>query len=182
RIRVALEDDAEHPKYIETLPRRGYRFIAPVETPPIEAPDSGIAHATRRKISARWLWVIVAVGLLFPLVAWRLTRNPLPSPSASIEVVPLVTLHGFQARPAISRDGNQVAFGEYSGKDGAIYTTLIDGDKPLRLTVKSGVCCPTWSPDNRQIAFMRFADEGFRINVISALGGAEKTLYTSGSG
>src|SRR5262249_28607906 len=111
-----------------------------------------------------------------------LTRNPLPSPSASIEVVPLVTLHGFQARPAISRDGNQVAFGEYSGKDGAIYTTLIDGDKPLRLTVKSGVCCPTWSPDNRQIAFMRFADEGFRINVISALGGAEKTLYTSGSG
>src|SRR5580765_3267571 len=33
KIRLAIDDDAEHPKYIETLPRRGYRFIAPVEKP-----------------------------------------------------------------------------------------------------------------------------------------------------
>src|SRR5258708_5098462 len=31
KIRAALGDDAENPRYIETLPRRGYRFIAPVE-------------------------------------------------------------------------------------------------------------------------------------------------------
>jgi len=31
RIRAALEDDVRSPSYIETLPRRGYRFIAPVE-------------------------------------------------------------------------------------------------------------------------------------------------------
>src|ERR1700693_3210082 len=31
RIREALGDSAEMPRYIETLPRRGYRFIAPVE-------------------------------------------------------------------------------------------------------------------------------------------------------
>src|SRR6185312_1169739 len=30
-LRKALADDADHPKYIETLPRRGYRLIAPVE-------------------------------------------------------------------------------------------------------------------------------------------------------
>jgi len=30
QIRAALGDDAENPRYIETLPRRGYRFIAPV--------------------------------------------------------------------------------------------------------------------------------------------------------
>src|SRR5262249_22737796 len=50
KTRVALEDDAEPPKYIETPPRGGYLFIPPVKPPPIEAPDSGIAHATRRKI------------------------------------------------------------------------------------------------------------------------------------
>src|SRR5437764_13377050 len=32
KIRVALCDDAQTPRYIETLPRRGYRFIASVET------------------------------------------------------------------------------------------------------------------------------------------------------
>ncbi len=31
QVRAALGDDAESPRYIETLPRRGYRFIAPVE-------------------------------------------------------------------------------------------------------------------------------------------------------
>jgi len=34
RLREVLADSAEHPRYIETLPRRGYRFIAPVESLP----------------------------------------------------------------------------------------------------------------------------------------------------
>src|SRR4051794_14245267 len=32
RLREALDDSAENPRYIETVPRRGYRFIAPIET------------------------------------------------------------------------------------------------------------------------------------------------------
>ncbi len=32
RLREALQDDAAHPEFIETIPRRGYRFVAPVET------------------------------------------------------------------------------------------------------------------------------------------------------
>ena len=181
KIRLALGDDAEHPTYIETLPRRGYRFIGAVEKPPQGPSASEAAGGARRKTKARWLWALAgaaAACLLFTLVAWRITRNPLQAPSASIEVAPLVALHGAQASPAFSPDGNQVAFGEYEGQDGAIYTTLIGGDKPLRLTVKSGVCCPTWSPDNRQIAFLRFLEKGFSINVVSALGGVERTLYT----
>ena len=31
KLREALGDDAENPRFIETLPRRGYRFIAPVQ-------------------------------------------------------------------------------------------------------------------------------------------------------
>src|SRR5262245_36158986 len=33
QIRLALGDDAEHPRFIETIPKRGYRFIAEVQTP-----------------------------------------------------------------------------------------------------------------------------------------------------
>src|SRR5215472_13470543 len=32
RLREALDDSADNPRFIETVPRRGYRFIAPVET------------------------------------------------------------------------------------------------------------------------------------------------------
>ncbi len=47
RLRAALDDDAESPHFIETLPRRGYRFIAPVESAGIgklqvEAPNAGV--------------------------------------------------------------------------------------------------------------------------------------------
>src|ERR1700722_16794974 len=38
KIRAALNDDADAPRYIETMPRRGYRLIAPVEQEPIPTP------------------------------------------------------------------------------------------------------------------------------------------------
>jgi len=44
QIRTALEDDAETPRYIETLPRRGYRLIVPVEA--VESSDAGQAAVT----------------------------------------------------------------------------------------------------------------------------------------
>ena len=53
RLRAALDDDAESPHFIETLPRRGYRFIAPVESTGIgklqvEAPNDGVPkHAPK---------------------------------------------------------------------------------------------------------------------------------------
>src|ERR1044071_93522 len=45
RLRAALDDDAESPHFIETLPRRGYRFVGPVtgtgQAPAVEAKLSG---------------------------------------------------------------------------------------------------------------------------------------------
>src|SRR6266568_3710777 len=34
KIRIALGDDADNPRFVETLPRRGYRFIGPVDSSP----------------------------------------------------------------------------------------------------------------------------------------------------
>jgi DNA-binding winged helix-turn-helix (wHTH) protein/tetratricopeptide (TPR) repeat protein len=49
RLRAALGDDAERPRYIETLPRRGYRFVAPVE----EASDHSTVLAGSQPIAVR---------------------------------------------------------------------------------------------------------------------------------
>src|SRR5215468_6882221 len=40
KLRGALDDSAESPRYVETLARRGYRFIAPVLTPSASAADA----------------------------------------------------------------------------------------------------------------------------------------------
>jgi Tol biopolymer transport system component/DNA-binding winged helix-turn-helix (wHTH) protein len=45
KIRAALGDDADTPRYVETLPRRGYRFIAPVDKSEVHAPHDGAAEA-----------------------------------------------------------------------------------------------------------------------------------------
>ena len=64
QIRTALGDDAEAPRYVQTLPRRGYRFIAPVEGAVAPAPSP--AAATRRLPLRPWT---VAVPLLAALGA-----------------------------------------------------------------------------------------------------------------
>jgi DNA-binding winged helix-turn-helix (wHTH) protein len=71
KLRQALGDSAETPAFIETLPRRGYRFIAPVRpvSPPAEEtvvaqaiPAPGITAETRRiRASAAW---VAAVGMV----------------------------------------------------------------------------------------------------------------------
>src|SRR5436305_994513 len=47
QIRVALGDDADRPRYIETIPRRGYRFIAKVDGSGTAAPDSSVSPSPR---------------------------------------------------------------------------------------------------------------------------------------
>jgi DNA-binding winged helix-turn-helix (wHTH) protein/Tol biopolymer transport system component len=70
KIRAALNDDADAPRYIETVPRRGYRFVAPVSQSGQASGDSG-PHETvvpagpdRRRI-----WEIVCFGALVVVIA-----------------------------------------------------------------------------------------------------------------
>jgi len=79
KVREALGDSAEDPVFIETLPRRGYRFIAPVETLPGKAffarsPRTGSQiPATGAKV--RWWGLILLAGFaLGAMVYWAKQR------------------------------------------------------------------------------------------------------------
>src|SRR5579864_3756413 len=60
RLREALGDSVEHPRFIETLPRKGYRFIAPVST---DKTTTGLRHTREWKIVTA-----AAMGLLLMVV------------------------------------------------------------------------------------------------------------------
>jgi len=101
RIREVLGDSAEMPRYIETLPRRGYRFIAPVE---VQAPAVGgengnktteaVASAPRSKRSAGLILTIIFCGaILFAgWSAWQHSYAKSTVPIHSIAVLPLQNL------------------------------------------------------------------------------------------
>jgi TolB-like protein/DNA-binding winged helix-turn-helix (wHTH) protein len=104
KLRQALGDDAETPRYIETLPRRGYRFIAPVEGAgaDLHVPPSEGSHpaATLRKW---WLLASAAALLAIPLLSIglnvtgirdRLRSLRTPSRIESLAVLPLENLSG----------------------------------------------------------------------------------------
>jgi DNA-binding winged helix-turn-helix (wHTH) protein len=72
RLREALEDSAEHPSLIETLPRRGYRFIAPVESAASGGGSAVIHQPAAKPAPARHflfpLGVVLSLACL--LAAW----------------------------------------------------------------------------------------------------------------
>ena len=97
KLREALGDSAEAPRYVETLARRGYRFIAPVAPRPTAQPahsaDAAVASlppspARARRPSARRLLVlaIVARELRAALVAYWVVARPGPTHPARPEV------------------------------------------------------------------------------------------------
>jgi len=181
RLREALADSAERPKYIETVARRGYRFIAPVDAPT----QTVVAHAAeRRSLSpmVRRLVVIPAAAALLACATWFFVSRHVESSLSAPRVVPLTSLPDQAEGPTFSPDGNYVAFARFANSPevSGIYVQQIADRHLLQLTKneREFFCCPIWSPDGRYIAFSRFAKGGeHRIYTVSAIGGAERKLF-----
>jgi len=98
RLREVLGDSADSPHFIETLPRRGYRFIYPVDGTPIDA------EAARPAVwwKARWVFgflgIVAALGILLAANVGGLRRRLLPVSASphieSLAVLPVVNLTG----------------------------------------------------------------------------------------
>lgn len=102
RLREALGDSAEAPTFVETLPRRGYRFIAAVNPPLLEKPSASIDSQSelqppppkRKRINLR-LWIPVAAICLFLLLFVVLrSRYSGNVRIQSLAVLPLENLSG----------------------------------------------------------------------------------------
>ncbi|MBZ5653041.1 MAG: winged helix-turn-helix domain-containing protein [Acidobacteriia bacterium] len=193
KLRQALEDSAEHPKFIETLPKFGYRFMVPVEWVPGVAADPGRSKSSFMQAmaipSARptpWQWLFTtrnaviggltacALGLSFLYY-----DHSLRSKAGQPAVTPVVTNLGEKYTPSLSPDGQHLAFA-WNGGAGphfSLYVKLIGTEESLRLTKEASLDFnPVWSPDGRYIAFCRILEGETGIYIIPALGGAERRV------
>lgn len=181
RLREALRDSAEKPRFIETVAKRGYRFIAPIQTNVENQTKTASIVVPRPRPPFAWVWIgaTICLALVSSASIWALYRPRPDTQLAKIEVVPLIGLRGYQATPAFSPDGTLVAFRQSDGASHTgIYEAVVGGEKSIQLTNGPGDCCPTWSPDGRQIAYSRYTPGNtFSIFSIPALGGTERRLY-----
>lgn len=174
-IRKALSDGDEGQSYIETMPRRGYRFVGEVRASR-NIPETGIAADELRlpRESRLRLWRLVA-GLLALILAgfgWFVSRSRPSSTPAASPPIPLTSYPGVEVSPTFSPDGSQVAF-TWNGPQQDnfdIYPKVVDRDDFVRLTRDPAEDSrPAWSPDGRRIAFVRAGT----VFVISPMGGPE---------
>ncbi len=120
RLREALGDSAENPRFVETLPRFGYRFIAPLssmDNSSGQSVSSGCSESSPWRLRRGWVvavGLLIVVGMSYPVVRWMWQRwHPPDMAIHSIAVLPLENL---------SNDPNQEYFSD--GMTEALITEL----------------------------------------------------------
>lgn len=172
KIRTALGDESDNPRFVETLARRGYRFIAPVtrnsSTPEmvVQSTSAPILPPVGRR-QPKWTYLAGITACLLLLAGFVLLRRPhvyslgvLSTPS-NFRLAPLTGSLGYEMDPQFSPDGKMIAYAWSPGEKDSppnIYVklvgagnarALVPGDKDTMRAL------PAWSPDGRFIACIR---------------------------
>ena len=189
RIRDTLGDSAASPRYIETVPRVGYRFIAPVSgnklapvivEHPAAVPSAASPSQTGSPRVRWWVLALAAATAATALAGLYFSSRP---HSPYVRYTKLTDFTDSAGSPAISPDGKILAFirgGESFMSADDVYIKILPNGEPRRITAdgrpKYGLA---FSPDGSQIAYTVIQDPSFATVALSALGGEPHVLLTN---
>ena len=148
KLRAALGDSATNPRFVETLPKRGYRFLAPVSGPAggeARRPETSPVSAWRRSA----LIAACASAATAVIFVWAVPpRRPAEQAVRKFSLEVGEDVHD----PVISPDGRYVAFTRYEA-DGGLWVQALSEEAPRPLPGTEGARRPFWSPDSREVGF-----------------------------
>ena len=196
RLRDALGDSADTPRYIETVPRRGYRLVAAVDRedsatgeprpePAVPAPEPTSSgpppKADSAPVRGRRRLALVAASLIAAVaLAALVSVNYRRQAQAAFIEAPPATAHeptrltfgpGLQTDATWSPDGRHIAFAWDRDGNFDIFTQPVDSREPVRITsTPSNDIQPAWSPDGRRLVF-RSEEDGGGLFTVDAEGG-----------
>jgi DNA-binding winged helix-turn-helix (wHTH) protein/Tol biopolymer transport system component len=195
KIRVALRDDPDHPRLLQTVSGRGYRLMATistvpttkeskVETEPAAAspPETPGAASTSTAVPSRWRSVLIIGTTLAALaggLSWFIARRAVPnlltekritsnSPEAAVKFA------------VVSPDGKYVAYSDPTG----LYVRVIATNETRRWNVpKDFIANPSgWFPDGTHLLVTRLEGPMRKPSLwkLSLLGGDPRRLIDNG--
>lgn len=165
QLRKALGDDAQTPQFIETIPRRGYRFVAPVEettdgpdlVPATQATESASFKRLHIQLAVAAVLLITAI-VIFVWFAGSRTDKDAPVLAASFSSEKLTTT-GTVFAAAISPDGKKVIYSLRAGAKQSVWLREIDTGTSVQIIPPSeeDYYDLEFSPDGGLIYFARAA-------------------------
>ena len=189
RLRDALNDSAENPRFVETVARRGYRFIAPVSVPTItrvhgnRAVQAQVATTSKRFHIGRLGWItaasiaLVALGIVLGVLLtkkppeFQMTERKLTANPSEDEVT----------AGAISPDGKYLAFADMTG----FYLRVIaSGETHAMPALKDfKVRSLSWFPDASHLVMDARDSAALQDSLwdVSLLGGTPRKLIDDGT-
>ena len=187
RLRESYEGRSD--PVVISLPKGSYVpvFEANPASPPTDiAPQvvlPGLRQTPPVTTVKRAVIAVSALALTAAVVATVLAWRALRSADAPAQLLPLAPYPGVEGPPALSPDGELVAFawsGHAEGGPTDIYVKAVANEALRRLTTTSAnsETYPAWSPDGQSIAFVR---DGRGVFTMSQLGGAERQVSVTGT-
>jgi Tol biopolymer transport system component/DNA-binding winged helix-turn-helix (wHTH) protein len=195
-LRRVLGDDKDDPRFIQTVPRLGYRFVAEVSEGGEEGGQArAAAAAAAPSVRARraWVWGAAAglgAALAFVLLRGGGIRSPSPSPPPSLRQLTF----GIRSavKPAYSPDGRLLLYvSEDEATPGVldVFVMPAEGGTPWRITDHADARgdMPVFTADGTSVVFSRYrgGEEGSRrpdLWTVPAFGGAPRVLIPDASG
>jgi eukaryotic-like serine/threonine-protein kinase len=166
KLRDALGDSVENPRYVETVARRGYRFIGEIER---VAPPLAPTPATPRAVSTdpppkvparlqriRWSWAaaVVLVAALSILATARFLQRPGDSRVIRFNISPPEgNTFGGSPNPLLSPDGQRIVFSTISKDGNRTWLRSLDSPNIVAVPGTEGGSMAFWSPNGKSLAF-----------------------------
>ena len=188
RLREALRDSADSPTFIETLARRGYRFLGNIERP--AASPSNLSElrspptSTYRERVRKWQFavavfaLVVVAGVVAGRFTWRSTSRSSPQAAPTVRRLTTNAAEHWVITSAISPDGKYLA---YSDETGAYFRLLSTGELHPLVPKVSDVTSLRWFPDSAQVLASWAAPPARKsLWTVSILGGNARQVSDEG--
>jgi Tol biopolymer transport system component/DNA-binding winged helix-turn-helix (wHTH) protein len=176
RLRENLEDSATEPKYIETIPGRGYRFIADIDSGLPSTPSVEFEQPKpRSKRTTRFVGVALLIALSAGALAYLGMRPPaVPRVSNYVQLT-----HDGQPKVLVGTDGSRIYLRLGTDVSTGIGEIPISGGEPTRIPApQPGMYPLNLSPDGSQLLVTQFklGPDNRSLWSLPVLGGSPRRL------